>query len=407
MSFGGTAATSFVVNNATQITAIAPAHTAGTVDVAVTTPDGTSANTAADNYTYAGAPTISGLTPTNGSTVGGNAVVITGTNLTAATAVSFDGTGATSFVVNSAAQITAIAPAHAAGAVDVTVTTPGGTTANSADDDYTYAAVGVPTISGLTPTNGSTVGGNAVVITGTNLTAATAVSFDGTGATSFVVNSATQITAIAPAHGAGAVDVTVTTPGGTTANSADDDYTYAAVGVPTITGLTPTNGSTVGGNAVVITGTNLTAATAASFGGTAATSFVVNSATQITAIAPAHGAGAVDVTVTTPGGTTANSAADDYTYKTTPISDKPKLKSHREKTPVCHKPGTPAEKTKRRRPNGYRNQRLPPTLVMETRPVNARKYSSAFSTLPGTPQALVIALRVKRKAADREAVGAH
>ena len=258
--------------------------------------------------------------------------------------MSFGGTAATSFVVNNATQITAIAPAHTAGTVDVAVTTPDGTSANTAADNYTYA--GVPTISGLTPTNGSTVGGNAVVITGTNLTAATAVSFDGTGATSFVVNSAAQITAIAPAHAAGAVDVTVTTPGGATANSADDDYTYAAVGVPTITGLTPTNGSTVGGNAVVITGTNLTAAAAVSFGGTAATSFVVNSATQITAIAPAHAAGAVDVTVTTPGGTTANSAADDYTYKTTPTSDKPKLESHREKTPVCHKPGTPAEKTK-------------------------------------------------------------
>ena len=38
------------------------------------------------------------------------------------------------------------------------------------------------------------------------------------------------------------------------------------------------------GTSVVITGTNLTGATAVSFGGTAAQSFTVNSATQITAI---------------------------------------------------------------------------------------------------------------------------
>ena len=289
-------------------------------------------------------PAITGLSPANGPAAGANLVVITSTDLTGATAVSFGGTAATSFVVNNATQITAIAPAHTVGTVDVAVTTPDGMSVNTSADNYTYA--GLPTITGLAPTNGSTVGGNAVVITGTNLTGATAVSFGGMAATSFVVNSSTQITAIAPALTAGMVDVTVTTPGGTAANSAAGDYTYAVVGVPTITGLTPTNGLTVGGNAVVITGTNLTAATAVSFGGTAASSFVVNRATQITAIAPAHGAGAVDVTVTTPGGTTANSAADDYTYKTTPTSDKPKLESHREKTAVCHKPGTPAEKTK-------------------------------------------------------------
>ncbi len=206
------------------------------------------------------------------------------------------------------------------------------------------AAVLASAIPTNSPVNGPAAGANLVVITGTDLTGATAVSFGGTAATSFVVNNATPITAIAPAHTAGTVDVAVTTPDGTSANTAADNYTYA--GVPTISGLTPPKDSTVGSNAVVITGTNLTAATAVSFGGTAATSFIVNSATQITAIARAHAAGAVDVNVTTPGGTTANSAADDYTYKTTPASDKPKLESHREKTPVCHKPGTPAEKTK-------------------------------------------------------------
>jgi hypothetical protein len=54
---------------------------------------------------------------------------------------------------------------------------------------------------------------------------------------------------------------------------------------------------------VTITGTNLTGATAVKFGGAAATSYTVNSATQVTATTPAHAAGAVDVAVTTPGGT--------------------------------------------------------------------------------------------------------
>ncbi len=46
---------------------------------------------------------------------------------------------------------------------------------------------------------------------------------------SFTVNSATPITATAPA-GIGTVDVTVTTAGGTSATSAVDQFTYAAVG---------------------------------------------------------------------------------------------------------------------------------------------------------------------------------
>ena len=44
----------------------------------------------------------------------------------------------------------------------------------------------------------------------TGLSGAAAVTFGGTNATSYTVNSATQITATAPAHAAGAVDVVVT-----------------------------------------------------------------------------------------------------------------------------------------------------------------------------------------------------
>ena len=88
--------------------------------------------------------------------------------------------------------------------------------------------------------------------------------------------------------------------------------------VPTVTGLSPNVGSTAGGNSVTITGTNFTGATGVSFGGTAATGVTVNSATSITATAPARAAGTINVTVTTPGGTSATSAASQYTYLTAP-----------------------------------------------------------------------------------------
>lgn len=68
---------------------------------------------------------------------------------------------------------------------------------------------------------------------------------------------------------------------------------------PTIASFNPQTGPA--GTQVVITGTNLTGATALTFGGTPATQIAVNSATQITATVPA-GAGAGTLQVTTPGG---------------------------------------------------------------------------------------------------------
>ncbi|MEU6582888.1 IPT/TIG domain-containing protein, partial [Nocardia sp. NPDC046763] len=56
----------------------------------------------------------------------------------------------------------------------------------------------MPTITSLSPTSGPTTGGTSVTITGTGFTGPTTVLF-GTTATTFTLDSATQITAIAPA----------------------------------------------------------------------------------------------------------------------------------------------------------------------------------------------------------------
>ncbi len=139
-----------------------------------------------------------------------------------------------------------------------------------------------------------------MTITGTGFSAATAVSFGGSAASSFTVNSGTQITALAPAGTAGTVDVRVTTVGGTSAVVPGDRFTYVAV--PVVQGVAPQAGPLAGGNTVVITGTGFTGASAVAFGGSTATSFTVDSPTQITAVAPSGAAGTVDVRVTTVGG---------------------------------------------------------------------------------------------------------
>lgn len=73
----------------------------------------------------------------------------------------------------------------------------------------------LPDLVSLLPTSGPTAGGTSVVLTGTDFTGATAVSFGGVAAASFTVDSSTQITAVTPALTAGAKDVSVTTPYGT------------------------------------------------------------------------------------------------------------------------------------------------------------------------------------------------
>ena len=88
--------------------------------------------------------------------------------------------------------------------------------------------------------------------------------------------------------------------------------------VPAVTAVSPANGAGAGGSFVTITGTALTGATAVDFGANASPSFAVVSSTSIIAEAPA-GKGTVDVTVTTPGGTSPTSAADQFSYATAAI----------------------------------------------------------------------------------------
>jgi hypothetical protein len=254
------------------------------------------------------APTItaSGVSPNTGSTSGGTSVTITGTGFTGVTTgVTFGGTAA-SFTVNSLTQITATTPAHAAGTVDVAVTTGAGTATATAA--FTY--IPPPIVTGVAPNKGPTAGGLPVVVTGTGFTGTTSVNF-GVRSASFQVNSDTQIMATSPSGSAGPVDVTVTTSAGTSTASAADRFTYFAP--PTVNSISPNNGPVVGATSVTITGTNFTSASAVKFGSNTAT-FTVSSATQIVANSPAGSAGIVDVTVATPGGTSATSASDKFSY---------------------------------------------------------------------------------------------
>jgi alpha-tubulin suppressor-like RCC1 family protein len=238
-------------------------------------------------------PSISGVSPASGPQEGGTPVTITGSGFGEASAVHFGAAGAGSFTVNSASSITATAPAGS-GTVDVTVTTPVSTSAVSTSDRFTY--VPPPTVTKVKANKGPAGGGTAVTITGTNLTGATAVAFGATPAASFTVHSPTSIEAVSPAATAGAVDITVTTPSGSSPLSTYDVFKYEA---PTITALTPHAGPVAGGTSVTVSGSGFavgTGATAFRFGRVGGTSVQCSSTSSCTFVTPAaKKAGVIEV----------------------------------------------------------------------------------------------------------------
>src|SRR5205807_5512771 len=100
-------------------------------------------------------------------------------------------------------------------------------------------------------------------------------------------------------------------------------FLHASVGLaavlPVVTKISPMFGATAGGTVVTITGSNfVVGATTVAFGASSGTSVSCASVTQCTATSPA-GSGTVSVRVTTAAGTSADTAADDFTY-TAPAS---------------------------------------------------------------------------------------
>src|SRR5262249_43953172 len=132
-------------------------------------------------------------------------------------------------------------------------------------------------------------------------TGATQVMFGSTPAKSFAVKGPTLIKAVDPA-GFGTVDVTVTSPLGTSAVTPADQFTYIGK-PPEVSGVSPFQGPAAGGTTVAIKGKNFLFATSVQFGSIPAASFTFNSETSITAVSPAESVGRVEVTVTTPFGT--------------------------------------------------------------------------------------------------------
>ena len=213
------------------------------------------------------------------------------------------------FTVDSSSQITVTIPADAKSGKIRLVVASGGVT-----PDYVLSPVEFtfikPSITKLDPNSGLV--GSTVVITGSDLNGATAVSFCGASAkcatgvpATFTVNSASQITATVP-DGAvsGPIQVTITP---TALATSTTNYTVVSANAPSISSIDPSVGNI--GSEVVIAGDRFTDATSVKFCGSAKdcspgapAEFSVNDAgTQITATVP-DAATAGPIQVVTPDG---------------------------------------------------------------------------------------------------------
>jgi hypothetical protein len=366
-SFGGVAAASSAFLNGTTLTARTPAEPAGTVDVSVQLPDGQMA-TLSSSYTFTAAagPTISTVTPMTGPA--GTEIVITGTGFantnggaTNAAAAAIVSVGAAPCVpgaisslpttclqapstpptplVQSSTKIDGFVPDAPGGVATVTVTNPDG---QSATGTFTYTGTsGPPSLTGISPDTGSSLGDTPVTLTGTGFVLGAVVTFGSGGQASpgtvtAVASDGTSASVTTPAGLYGTVDVTIVDPPGgpSQTSTLPASYTFTAASQPTITSVLPSSGPS--GTEVTITGTgfattnggatNAAAPASVTVGGMTLLPLpptgsppssppVVVSSTSIVGIVPTEPAGVVDVAVVNPDG---QGAIDQgaYTYPT-------------------------------------------------------------------------------------------
>ena len=140
VTIGGALATNLVVVSPTRITAVTPAHAAGSVSITIATPS--RATTLQNAFSYASSSILS-VFPNAGGVGGGALITISGSYLGGATSVTIGGAPATNLVVVSPTTITAVTPTGTLGPADVVVTTPAETL--TALNGFSYTFMFVPT----------------------------------------------------------------------------------------------------------------------------------------------------------------------------------------------------------------------------------------------------------------------
>jgi IPT/TIG domain len=205
VEFGSVQSAGVTVVSSTQITAVSPPESAGTVAVTVTGSNSQSASLPSA-FTYSSGPSLSSVSPTSGPVAGGTAVTIMGSGFQSGASVAFGSVGSTAVTVAGSNQITAVSPPESAGTVAVTVTNSG---SQSASLPSAFKYTSGPSISSVSPQTGPVTGGTTVTILGSGFQSGASVAFGGLTAGSVKFVSSTEIQAVTPTSPAGTVSVAV------------------------------------------------------------------------------------------------------------------------------------------------------------------------------------------------------
>ena len=171
-----------------------------------------------------------------------------------------------------------------------------------------------PSVTKLSTGSGTTSGGTSVRISGHHLNRATSVTFGYEGLNATIMSDTpTSIVVISPIGFIGPFYVYVTTSAGSSAEVEQSIFTDKASSLPpVITGVNPSVGTPAGNN-VEISGENISDPTSILFG-TQTFPCTWDPSFLGWDCSPSGGTGTVNVTITTPAGTSAISPADQYTY---------------------------------------------------------------------------------------------
>lgn len=164
---------------------------------------------------------------------------------------------------------------------------------------------------GLGPSHGSFLGGTRTTLTGRGFTSRLHVKIGGVDvpASDLFASDPTRAALTTPAHGAGAVDVTLRDDGTLLERTLKNGFTYDALDV------LPSSGATSGGTRVAIrgSGTNFDTGTSVTIDGSQCTDVAITSSTALECTTPAGAPGAKDVKVTYADATDVT-ARDAFTY---------------------------------------------------------------------------------------------
>lgn len=304
----GVEAADATIVDPTLATAVAPAGSAGFVDVTVENPGAGGADdgpcrrlgdrtpvraTLPRSFLYVAPPAPSAVEPPSGPTAGGTTVVVVGTDFVDGATVTFDGVPGVGCVFVSSTALQCVTPPGDPGPANVVVTNPDGYVGTLADG---YRYVPPPELFAIDPVRGPDAGGTAVQVSGRGFDAGAILLFDNLQQDSGVVVDASTLRGKTLPHAVGYVTVSVRNSDGQESSLPRGFFYY---GPPIIDGINPPLGPTSGGQRVTLSGSSFVPGLTVTFDGLAATIVSVTEV-EVIVLTPPHPEATVVVTVTNP-----------------------------------------------------------------------------------------------------------